>query len=316
MKLPTHVNPFLLPRIPPRRELTAALAACLLGALLAGCGESKSCPPAPDAGVAGDPDLGADLPRTCRQHEAECGTDEINAFGICLTAATMAKIPAGEFTMGRTEEGKPYSPEHRVSVKEFLIDQTEVPVRHYKACVDCGACEPPLRDGSHTGREPYYGNEDYNYHPVIYVRWDDAKAYCEGIGKRLPTEAEWEKAARGADAAEFPWGADSPNKDRANFYGVRNDTDPVESHEAGKSSHGLFNMAGNVWEWVEDTYDPSYYDGSPASDPPGPDPAVIKVMRGGGFMSSPDQLKTYFRAGEVGTAAFSYVGFRCAMDAW
>ncbi len=316
-------------RSAPSRWQTGLL---LLGALImvsfGGCENPKINPTVADIGVGTDllqvdtlP--AADLPDTCRQSEAQCTGDEINAFGVCLAATGMATVPAGEFTMGHTEEGMDTSPAHQVSLQDFLIDKTEVTVAQYKACVDCGACQAPLRDGSHTGREPYYGNPAYDNFPVIFISWVDAKAYCEAIGKRLPTEAEWEKAARGASANVYPWGAAKPTINNANFlyeelsmFERRNDTVAVTDFEAGKSPYEALNMAGNVREWVEDSYAAAYYAQSPAADPPGPEVTVIKVTRGGGFMTPPEQITTYFRTFETENSSFSTVGFRCAKDQW
>jgi formylglycine-generating enzyme required for sulfatase activity len=252
----------------------------------------------------------------CKKSTVQCGSDEINAFGVCLQKSTMAELSAGTFTMGYTESGKNHTPEHKVTLKAFLIDKTEVSVAQYKACVDCGACTRPLRDGSFTGRQPYYGSTKYDAYPVIYVSWEDAKAYCEGIGKRLPTEAEWEMAARGTSANVYPWGSTTPTKSTANFGAAVNDTDSVTAYEKGKSPCGAYNMAGNVWEWVADSYDSAYYSKSPSSDPTGPSTKTIKVMRGGGFLSTYDLIATYIRGYDVQEAKYAYVGFRCAATTW
>jgi formylglycine-generating enzyme required for sulfatase activity len=288
----------------------------MVSMLVAGgaCSENKSCPTpdlaTTDRGPSGN-ELGAPL---CQKDKVQCKADELNAFGVCLPPSSMVAVAGGELAMGKTETGKAYSPEHKVTLKAFSVDRTEVSVAQYKACVDCGVCKPPLRDGSNTGREPYYGNESYANYPAIYIGWIDAKAYCEGIGKRLPTEAEWEMAARGSAGNEYPWGSTAPTPADANFQSAANDTLPVTDYEKGKSPCGALNMAGNVWEWVADSYDPSYYSSSPTADPKGPATSVIKATRGGGFNSTADNLKTYVRVGNVETAAFSYLGFRCAKD--
>jgi formylglycine-generating enzyme required for sulfatase activity len=280
--------------------------------------QSQPCPTVPDQASVVDHSVGKDaaVPEAsfplCQKDKVQCKADEINAFGSCLPSSSMVKVSEGEFTMGRQDSGKDHAPEHKVTLKEYLIDKTEVPAGLYQACVECGVCKAPLRDGSHTGREPYYGNTAFKDFPVIYVGWNDAKTYCEAIGKRLPTEAEWEKAARGANGAEYPWGGDAPNEDLANFLGVANDTLAVGDREKGKSAYGALNLAGNVWEWVSDSYDPGYYGKSPKNDPPGPASSSMKVMRGGGFLSTADQIKTFIRAAESESSAYSYLGFRCA----
>ena len=249
----------------------------------AACENGGDCESTADTGVASD----ATTPSTCTKDKVTCKSGEINAFGVCLPASHMVKVAAGEFTMGYTATGMPYTPEHKVTLKEFYIDKTEVTTAEYAACVACGKCVKPLRDSSHSGREPsYYGNARYKDYPVIHITWKDAKAYCEGIGKRLPTEAEWEKAARGTSKSDYPWGAASPSSSTANFGGVVNDTDKVTACDKGKSHCGALNMAGNVWEWVNDTYDAGYYAKSPKSDPKGPATGTLKVVRGGGFAST------------------------------
>jgi serine/threonine-protein kinase len=252
----------------------------------------------------------------CKKDEVQCAAGEINAFGVCLAESSMVKVPAGAFTMGFAAPNQPFNPAHQVTLKEYLIDATEVSVAAYKACVDCGACNAPFRDGSNTGREPYYGNPTYDNYPVIYVSWTDAKAYCEAIGKRLPTEAEWEKAARGDAANDYPWGATAPTTKQANYGGLENDTVAVDGYETGKSPYGALHMAGNVWEWVADSFHPNYYSVSPPNDPLGPPTSGVKVIRGGGFNSSTDFLKTYYRIGETEGSTYSYLGFRCAKDQW
>jgi len=264
-----------------------------------------------DSGVAGD----ATVTNNCQKDKVTCKSGETNAFGVCLPSGHMVKVAAGAFTMGYTASGKPHSPEHKVTLKEFYIDKTEVTTAQYAACVACGKCTKPMRDSSHTGREPsYYGNTKYKDYPVIHVTWKDAKAYCEGIGKRLPTEAEWEKAARGTSKADYPWGSASPSSSTANFGGLVNDTEKVTSYDKGKSPCGALHMAGNVWEWVNDYYDKGYYGRSPGSDPKGPSSGTLRVVRGGGFASAKDQIKTYYRASWPEDTAMSYIGFRCAAD--
>ena len=293
---------------------TLLLAVTLFG--LSGCSstDNKSQADAQPA-TSADPAKEPPVPPTCRRDEVDCGS-EINAFGICLGREQMVEVAGGAFVMGRTEEKKPYSPQREVTVKAFLIDKTEVSVAQYRACVDCGVCKAPLRDGSNSGREPYYGNAVFEDFPVIYVTWQDAKTYCEQIGKRLPTEAEWEKAARGSQGADYPWGADPPRATLANYGGLHHDTTPVASFAEGRSPSGALNMAGNVWEWVNDGYDANYYSSGPNADPPGPAAKVLKVARGGGFNSSSERIKSYTRDGFSENAAFSFLGFRCAKDSW
>ena len=153
-------------------------------------------------------------------------------------------------------------PIHKVVLDAFSIDKTEVTNALYKDCEDQGVCDPP-QDINSNSQASYYGNPAFDDYPVIYVTWDQAKTYCEWRGGRLPTEAEWEKAARSADGRTYPWG-ETIDDTFANFnYGI-GDTTAVGSYENGKSPYGVYDMAGNVWEWVADWYSDTYYQRSPA----------------------------------------------------
>jgi len=219
--------------------------------------------------------------------------------------AIAVKIPGGEFVMGNPKtERQPL--EHKVYVSTFLMDRTGVTWGQYKQySASSGAPLPP---------EPYWGIHDD--HPVVFVTWDEGRAYCEWAGGRLPTEAEREKAARSQDKRLFPWGEAEPNPELAVFrrsWGFEA-TDPVGSHPAGISPYGLLDMGGNVWEWCSDWYDKDYYTVSPYRDPQGPATGIAHVVRGGSWDSRPTVLSCSCRSfGQAGYREGDF-GFRCVAN--
>jgi formylglycine-generating enzyme required for sulfatase activity len=227
----------------------------------------------------------------------------------------MVFVPAGEFIMG--DDQSFYSkekPAHKVYLDDFWIDKLEVTNALYKRCVDARRCTAPSKIGSFT-RDSYYGNAQFANFPVIWVSWDDANAYCAWAGKKLPTEAQWEKAARGADARAYPWG-NAFDKDKLNSSeGGKEDTTAVGSYPTGASPYGALDMAGNVWEWVTDWYDKNYYSNSPARNPRGPTNGTYRVVRGGAFdyFAIAYYNRAAFRNGIFEqTGHYFVVGFRCA----
>jgi formylglycine-generating enzyme required for sulfatase activity len=220
--------------------------------------------------------------------------------------AVVVKIPAGEFLMGNKETER--SPlEHQVYVSEFLIDKTGVTWSQYKKFAEATGVPLP-------GQEPYWGIHDD--HPAVFVTWEDAKAYCEWAGARLPTEAEREKAARGTDGRKYPWGNEEPDPQRGVYRRAwgKEATAAVGTHPAGVSPYGLLDMGGNVWEWCSDWYDDGYYAVSPYRDPKGPPSGTAHVLRGGSWDSRPTVLSASCRNwGHRGYREGDF-GFRCAMN--
>jgi formylglycine-generating enzyme required for sulfatase activity len=223
----------------------------------------------------------------------------------------MAYVPAGEFAMGSNSGSSNERPVHTVYLDSFWMDQTEVTNRMYALCVSAGACQAPKALNSYS-RSSYYGNSDFENYPVLYIDWDMAKTYCTWAGRRLPTEAEWEKAARGPANYTYPWG-EEVGCDKANAQGCTGETSPVGEYELGKSPYGVFDMAGNVMEWVADWYSDTYYVSSPRENPLGPSSGKYHVLRGGSWKSIENSLRSAYRLGLTPDTTNLYlIGFRCA----
>lgn len=239
----------------------------------------------------------------------------------------MILIPAGEFQMGCAPEhngGFACPPDElplrTVNLESFFIDKFEVTNTWYAECVAEGACNPPSNFSSATNTS-YFDNPEFANYPVIYVTWNDANDYCAWAGKRLPTEAEWEKAARAALPIAYPWGDDEPACNLANMNNNATsslcvgDASAVGSYPDGANEYGVMEMAGNVWEWVNDWYSEDYYATSPAENLQGPDDGTYKVLRGGGWSNNWVFLRTSSRGFDPVFNSSKDVGFRCALPA-
>ena len=228
----------------------------------------------------------------------------------------MAFVPASSFQMGcssaDTNCSSDEKPLHTVTLDAYQIDTYEVTNGQYAQCVATGKCTPPANKTS-TGRSSYYDAAGFTEYPVIYVNWAQAGAFCAWAGERLPTEAEWEKAARGAtDTRIYPWGDSNPSCSLANTYGCSKDTDKVGNHPQGASPYGVQDMAGNVWEWTSDWYGDSYYQSSPDHNPTGPTGGSYRVLRGGSWNLVSRFARVSDRGRYVPDLTSDDIGFRCA----
>jgi len=238
-------------------------------------------------------------------------------------------IPAGEFKMGSARAEDPQTleeelPQHIVYKDAYWIDQTEVTNAQYAMCVaDAGACTKP-KDNTSLSRSSYYDNNQYANYPVIFVSWSQAAAYCAWAGRRLPTEAEWEKAARGPDGRIYPWG-NTFDGTMANYCDINCnngwkddryddgyiDTSPVGDYPMGASVYGALDMAGNIYEWVADWYEP--YSRINQVNPTGPASGLEHIIRGGSWGDDPAHIRAAVRSHiNVPDYWMNFIGFRCA----
>ena len=224
----------------------------------------------------------------------------------------MVYIPAGEFIMGSDEGENNERPAHPVYLDSYWIDQTEVTNAMYLVCVDAGACPPPPD-------LTYLDDLTYAEHPAVYLDWDAAQNYCQQMGARLPTEAEWEKAARGPStgsgtARTYPWG-EGIDCEKANFGRCVDNTTPVGSYEAGRSPYGLYDMAGNVWEWTADWYGVHVYENAPYQNPTGAENGLFHTLRGGSWLTGFWNARTTDRYVDDVPILRNEIGFRCVISA-
>lgn len=235
----------------------------------------------------------------------------------------MVEIPSGSFPMGvppgDRDGGRDEYPRHEVLLDRFWIDQFEVTNGRYVEFVKSAGHRVPQNPTNPT-RNLWQGDsitESLAERPVINVDWFDADAYCKWAGKRLPTEAEWEKAAKGTSDRRFPWGNVEPTAKHLNYnqrWIGEKTLMPVGSYEAGKSPYGVYDVVGNVWEWVNDWYDARYYEKSPSKNPTGPQEGTKKVIRGAGWQNETPTVRIFTRVDSDPTMRNESTGFRCAAD--
>jgi formylglycine-generating enzyme required for sulfatase activity len=228
--------------------------------------------------------------------------------------SVLVQIPAGTFTMGSEMGFSQERPVHCLSLDSFWISKYLVTNEQYKQFVNDAKHRVPFIDDPRAASDNW-DVEQRTYptgrarHPVVLVSWHDAQAYCAWAGGRLATEAEWEYAARGGlEGKLYPWG-DEIDPSRAN-YDNRNGTTAVGSY--APNDYGLYDVAGNVWEWVADWYDPKYYRSSPAANPPGPLQGSTRVLRGGAWLLFPQFCRVAYRFREGPDFRFTLIGFRLA----
>ena len=262
---------------------------------------------------------------------APSGNQTAGSTRTSTDGMTEVFIPQGTFIMGGVDNNAQPNekPSHRVTMHAYWIDKFDVTNAMYLKCVNAQVCNPPQSTSSKSVNS-YYKNTAYDDFPVVNVPWGDAALYCKWAGRRLPTEAEWEYAARGSTSNTYPWGDEPPDSTRANFNYLISDTTKVGSYPAGASPFGVLDMAGNVYQWVNDFYDANYYAKDVALNPQGPIARTSffgRVIRGGSFQDTPENIRISYRASDTGPNPNAQptspdyigdyspkIGFRCASD--
>ncbi len=223
-----------------------------------------------------------------------------------IDGSTLVYVPPSEFIMGN---GGFDAPVHNVALDGFWIYQTKVTNRMFAQCVAVGACSAPVEELG----GPVYSNPEYANHPVVGVTWDQSQSYCSWSQGQLPTEAQWEKAARGAAGNAYPWGEDKPACDLLNLGYCSGRTSEVDAFSTGVSPYGLYDMAGNIFEWVSDWYGEAYYNEASAANPTGPESGQYRSIRGSSFETDFDQAESAIRHYLNPSNHRRDTGFRCAV---
>jgi formylglycine-generating enzyme required for sulfatase activity len=245
------------------------------------------------------------------------------AFGAQPAGVDMISIPAGPFTMGANEGPRDEAPAHEVTLAAYSIDRFPVTNAQYAQFLNVVKArssttprpfdfdDPDARIHERNGR--WTADAGFENHPVTEVPWSAALAYCRWRSARLPTEAEWEKAARGSDARRYPWGNELPNRERAQYGSAYGETAPVDAHPAGTSPYGVRDMAGNTWEWVSSAYREYPYRADDGREDAKTGP--VRATRGGGHDSSEAEITTTQRGRNLSrnpASGHHNIGFRCA----
>lgn len=223
-----------------------------------------------------------------------------------LDGSLLVYVAAGDFIMG---SGASNAPQKTVTLDGYWIYQTDVTNKMYAQCVATGNCAPPAQELG----APVYTNPDYGDYPVVGVTWDMAANYCGWVQGQLPSEAQWEKAARGPNGSVYPWGSEKPACDVVNMLGCLGHTSGVNDYPSGKSPYGLLDMEGNVYQWVNDYYSDGYYDVMPLQNPPGPDSGDTRVIRGSSFESEDTLIYASLRHYGANAYHSRDLGFRCVV---
>ncbi len=230
---------------------------------------------------------------------------EIGSSFLYVDGETLVAVPNGPFNMGHGSAG---NPEHKVILSDFWIYSTKVTNGQYALCDEQGQCTTP-DTADNLGYKDFASQND----PVVGVTYDQAMTYCNYVNGSLPTEAQWEKAARGLDGNLFPWGNNPPTCDLLNFNNCVHDLTDVTKYQKGKSAYGALDMEGNVFEWTADWYDALYYKNSPPGDPPGPDTGKARVIRSSSYKSTDVQTPAYARFFDSPGIHRRDLGFRCVV---
>jgi iron(II)-dependent oxidoreductase len=247
----------------------------------------------------------------------------VGLFAQAKDGSDMIRIPGGSFLMGSNDGPDDERPQHRVDVAEFFIDRTKVTNGQFALFLN--AVGPAVPQGEkyfdvddndarvHRRDGKWMADVGFENNPVVEASWYGAGAYCRWTSKRLPTEAEWEKAARGTDARKYPWGNEAPDRTRAQFGAGWNDLKPVGSFLRGASPYGVLDAAGNAWEWVSSAYQSYPYNAKDGREDPSKD--LVRVTRGGGHDVGAEELTTTHRGRQVSRnphGGHHNIGFRCA----